>query len=181
MHIEELRWSAALVLTTLIFANDGVTGTSSIRWPEGVPSYRFEKAGDLMLAGIIPVHEFSRTRYCGENIDPPYVPYAYSFGFAVDEINKNPKILPNVSLGYRIVDSCGKDTTGLLHAIDFLPKGEPCDDATGSKYLGLFEVTTIKVLQFSEQNLEKISNLLLLATKVRPKYQNFVLHFHRSY
>ncbi|XP_014680700.1 PREDICTED: metabotropic glutamate receptor 3-like [Priapulus caudatus] len=84
-----------------------------------------------MLGAVIPVHEYSSTDYCGKDIDPPYVPYVYSLAFAVDQINKKTALLPNVSLGYVIVDSCGKDVTGLLHALEFLPKNKSCSNQTG--------------------------------------------------
>lgn len=32
--------------------------------------------------------------------------YIYAMMFAVDEINRNTTLLPGVSLGYRILDSC---------------------------------------------------------------------------
>ncbi|XP_015227476.1 PREDICTED: extracellular calcium-sensing receptor-like [Cyprinodon variegatus] len=43
--------------------------------------------------------------------------------FAIDEINKNPALLPNVSLGYRILDSCASPTNTVRAALTL--GGEP--------------------------------------------------------
>lgn len=37
--------------------------------------------------------------------------------FAIDEINKDPSILPNMSLGYRILSSCASPRTALRAAL----------------------------------------------------------------
>ncbi|XP_067897669.1 extracellular calcium-sensing receptor-like [Heterodontus francisci] len=44
--------------------------------------------------------------------------------FAIEEINKNPRLLPNVTLGYRIYDTCTMPLFTLKSAFEFLNRGE---------------------------------------------------------
>ncbi|XP_072007053.1 vomeronasal type-2 receptor 26-like [Engystomops pustulosus] len=43
-----------------------------------------------------------------------------AFIFAVDEINKNPTLLPNVTIGYQIVDTCGNARKSLKSSIQIM-------------------------------------------------------------
>ncbi|XP_075891834.1 extracellular calcium-sensing receptor-like [Nelusetta ayraudi] len=47
--------------------------------------------------------------------------------FAVDEINKDPSILPNTSLGYRILNSCGSTTTTLRAGLTLASRPQQID------------------------------------------------------
>lgn len=44
--------------------------------------------------------------------------------FAIDEINKDSSLLPNVSLGYRILDSCASPTNTLRAALTLVSSPE---------------------------------------------------------
>ncbi|GCC32260.1 hypothetical protein chiPu_0010721 [Chiloscyllium punctatum] len=92
------------------------------------------KEGDIAIGGVFSVHTNV------DRLDPsfrrrPEVVKCRNFWFrvfrfmltmifAIDEINKNPKLLPNLTLGYRIYDTCTMPPLTLRSTFEFLNAGE---------------------------------------------------------
>ncbi|KAM9852842.1 extracellular calcium-sensing receptor-like [Aulostomus maculatus] len=100
------------------------------------------KQGDIMIGGIFPVFskEISST-YTFER-EPPGVKcvgfdlrvfrWTQVMIFAIEEINKDSTLLPNILLGYRILDSCASPTNTLRAALSLASGPEdaaPCPPA----------------------------------------------------
>ncbi|CAG6001854.1 unnamed protein product, partial [Menidia menidia] len=85
------------------------------------------KEGDIMIGGIFPVLNKEIGSIVTFEREPPGVKcavfdlrafrWAQVMIFAIEEINNNPHLLPNLSLGYRILNSCSSPTNTLRAAL----------------------------------------------------------------
>ena len=78
--------------------------------------------GDVILGGLFPVHRKGKftENECGE-IDPqPGFQYLTAMLFALEQINNNTKLLPNITLGAKIYDTCRSQTIGADRAKDII-------------------------------------------------------------
>lgn len=91
----------------------------AIRYPE---IQHIHIDGDIMLGGLFPVHKTSKLTEisCGV-IDPqPGFQYMAAMLFALEQINKNTDVLPNITLGASIYDTCRSQTIGADRAKDII-------------------------------------------------------------
>lgn len=77
--------------------------------------------GDIILGGIFPMHEHEhKTGGCGAVKEEKGVQRLEAMLYALDEINADPKLLPNVTLGAVILDSCSSAPYALEQSMEFV-------------------------------------------------------------
>ncbi|KOC65554.1 Metabotropic glutamate receptor 2 [Habropoda laboriosa] len=79
--------------------------------------------GDLVLGGLMMVHEREDTVTCGPVMPQGGVQALEAMLYTLDKLNEGEGIVPGVKIGAHILDDCDKDTYGLEMAVDFI-KGE---------------------------------------------------------
>ncbi|CAH0562056.1 unnamed protein product [Brassicogethes aeneus] len=76
--------------------------------------------GDIILGGLFPVHEKGERSPCGPQVYHRGIQRLEAMMFAIDRINRDPRILPNISLGVHILDTCSRDTYALNQSLQFV-------------------------------------------------------------
>ncbi|XP_072241836.1 metabotropic glutamate receptor 3 [Leuresthes tenuis] len=77
--------------------------------------------GDLVLGGLFPVHEKGAgMEECGRVNEDRGIQRLEAMLFAIDRINMDNTLLPGVSLGVHILDTCSRDTYALEQALEFV-------------------------------------------------------------
>ncbi|XP_076853598.1 extracellular calcium-sensing receptor-like [Brachyhypopomus gauderio] len=100
------------------------------------------KDGDIIVGGIFSFHSSLDITDLSYVVKPPSVKcmsldvrtlqYSQSFMFAVEEINNSSSLLPGITLGYKIYDTCGSKAVGvqvamaLVNGNDKSVSDEPC-------------------------------------------------------
>ncbi|CAL8334830.1 unnamed protein product [Boreogadus saida] len=112
---------------------EGVQTSMCSRWGSRVEEFNQGQDGDVVIGGLFNLH-YQPPVIDQEFIKPPFynpctglqvetLKAAYAMEFAVEEINRNPLILPGVKLNYRILDDCGLHLW-VLHGAFSLVGGE---------------------------------------------------------
>ncbi|XP_042679491.1 metabotropic glutamate receptor 7 [Centrocercus urophasianus] len=74
--------------------------------------------GDITLGGLFPVH--AKGLPCGDIKKENGIHRLEAMLYALDQINSDPELLPNVTLGARILDTCSRDTYALEQSLTFV-------------------------------------------------------------
>uniref|UniRef100_A0A3B5K172 Receptor ligand binding region domain-containing protein n=1 Tax=Takifugu rubripes TaxID=31033 RepID=A0A3B5K172_TAKRU len=77
--------------------------------------------GDISLGGLFPVHARGHDgKPCGELKKEKGIHRLEAMLFALDCINNDNNLLPNITLGSRILDTCSRDTHALEQSLTFV-------------------------------------------------------------
>ncbi|XP_040203543.1 vomeronasal type-2 receptor 26-like [Rana temporaria] len=92
--------------------------------------YEYVQDGDIIIGGVFTVNHFMTALETeGDYVNsvmlclrpmPPYYRYFLTIRFAIDEINKDPTILPNMTLGYHMYDSCADNRKAVKSVLQIL-------------------------------------------------------------
>ena len=120
-----MRGKASSVLVLLVWFSLQARGSPVVpRLEAGC----YSQEGDLYLASMIRVTAKGTTGgpMCSQKLHSLYrLQYVEAFVYAVEEVNKRQDILPNITLGFVVVDTCGLDLAALAQATHFLPYDTP--------------------------------------------------------
>ncbi|XP_056595830.1 glutamate receptor, metabotropic 8b isoform X2 [Triplophysa dalaica] len=118
--VRALAWYGGFLLLTALTGSVGQRADPlTLPAPEYAHSVRLD--GDIILGGLFPVHaRGERGAPCGELKKEKGIHRLEAMLFAIDLINKDPDLLPNVTLGARILDTCSRDTYALEQSLTFV-------------------------------------------------------------
>ncbi|XP_017351998.1 metabotropic glutamate receptor 7 isoform X1 [Ictalurus punctatus] len=77
--------------------------------------------GDLTLGGLFPVHARGVAgEPCGDVKKENGIHRLEAMLYALDQINSDEELLPNITLGARVLDTCSRDTYALEQSLTFV-------------------------------------------------------------
>ncbi|XP_036441652.1 extracellular calcium-sensing receptor-like [Colossoma macropomum] len=161
----------------------------------GEPAYpQLSKDGDIIVGGIFPFHrtwEMSDMSYTVRpsplkcvSLDFRPFQFSQSLIFAIEEINNSSSLLPGVSLGYKIYDTCSSTAMGvrmamaLVNGNDNSKLDEPCTKPAqaqaiiGESYSSVSTASANSVGSFSIPLISHSSTCECLSDKT--KYPSFL-------
>ncbi|XP_026106864.1 metabotropic glutamate receptor 8-like [Carassius auratus] len=119
MDLVRLSWNQYQILVFLCYWLP--VSLQRVETPPVEYAHSIRLDGDIILGGLFPVHSRGeRGIPCGELKKEKGIHRLEAMLFAIDLINKDPELLPNVTLGARILDTCSRDTYALEQSLTFV-------------------------------------------------------------
>ena len=85
--------------------------------------YRWIEEGDVSIGAILSIHSHKNLFKCTDYIqDARKVQNVEALNFAVQEINNRTDLLPNIKLGFDILDDCQSPSLAIARAMQFIPR-----------------------------------------------------------
>lgn len=123
----------AVVVFGVIFGL--VHGAAGVQTVPGLPYTCYNEDGDLNLAFMVKVSGKGSDVLCtGELYSAARVKYVEALVYSIRKINRRQDLLPNVTLGFVIMDTCGRDLACLARATYLIPdpKGQKTEVTAGN-------------------------------------------------
>ncbi|XP_043208576.1 metabotropic glutamate receptor 3-like, partial [Amphibalanus amphitrite] len=79
--------------------------------------------GNVTFGGLFPMHEQRSSdgqATCGKIKEEKGIQRLEAMLWAVDEINRDPRLLPGIEIGVRILDTCSSGTYALEQSMEFV-------------------------------------------------------------
>ncbi|KAL7726655.1 hypothetical protein ACLKA6_017698 [Drosophila palustris] len=77
--------------------------------------------GDIILGGLFPVHEKGEgVSPCGPKVYNRGVQRLEAMLYAIDRVNNDTNLLPGITIGVHILDTCSRDTYALNQSLQFV-------------------------------------------------------------
>lgn len=76
--------------------------------------------GSFLFGGLFPVHQKGAEGSCGQINSDRGIQRLEAMLYTLDEINRDPSILPGIFIGTEIFDTCARETIALDRSLEFI-------------------------------------------------------------
>lgn len=108
------------LLKMKIYLLVALIGAVSSRNCSSKPFYEDCKDGGVILTGLFSIHDKTVNGQCDTVLNIQELASAEAMVYAIEQVNKDPYLLPNITLGYRIFDTCGIPSRANTMAFSFV-------------------------------------------------------------
>ncbi|KAK7506494.1 hypothetical protein BaRGS_00001969, partial [Batillaria attramentaria] len=109
-----------LVSVLLLKRTDGVNGNFVV---PGLSPKQFVKLGDINIGFLLPMSGRTSQKLCNGTLrSNTVVQITQAVEYAVDQINEGGQLPGNVTLGFVVLDDCGKESAAVAQALAFVPQ-----------------------------------------------------------
>ena len=85
--------------------------------------------GNLNIGFMKQIHKMETDTFCGDNLESEYeLQYVEAFRWAIDQVNARTDLLPNITLGFAVLDDCGRDLTALAKSLYLIPSSDQSEN-----------------------------------------------------
>lgn len=120
-----MRTSYKLTLKISLFVAI-ISGAFSKGWKEK-PFYEDCKYGDVLVVGLFSLHRKTADDECATLLSIQEFANAQAMVYAINQVNMSPYLLPNITLGYRIFDTCGIPSRANAMAFSLVTDNTPTE------------------------------------------------------